>query len=276
MSEKSKMAQQLPYDPNALSLVAWRNETGRKLYRYNRYRISEFDRRNGFLKGILHAKGLFTIKQPFYCSYGSNIYVGRDFQCGRNATFHDAGEIHIGDHVQMGNDVKLITSQPVKDPVLRRKHMECAAPITIKDNVYIGHQVVILPGVTIGAGSIISDGSIVYEDVAAGVVAGGNPCALMECESECCTPFQGEQDNEEEPWMERLFDRVNLDQVDKVVHAVSFVCGVYLGAKAVQQVMKKRIEIEEQKEKVEKYLPILKEGMRTKKAGNCTCRLRHT
>lgn len=266
MSEKSKMEQQLPYDPTALSLTAMRNKTGRRLYRFNRSRVSEFDRRNVYVKGILHALGFFTIQPPFYCSYGSHIYIGRDFSCGRNAIFHDAGEIRIGDHVQLGHDVKLITSQPVKDPVLRRKHIECAAPITIGDNVYIGHQVVILPGVTIGSGSIISDGSIVSESIGEGVVAGGNPCGIMERESECCLPFQNEEYEDISTWKERI----NLEQIDKAVHAVAFACGLYLGIKTMKQVVRKQEEIEKQKEQIEKYLPMMK------KAGNCKRRWKHT
>lgn len=271
MSEKSKMEKQSPYHPNALSLVAWRNQTERRLYRFNHRRVSGFDRRNVILKNMLHAKGLFTIQPPFYCSYGSHIYIGRDFSCGRNAIFHDAADIRIGDHVQIGNDVKLITSLPVKDPVLRKKHIECAAPIIIDDNVYIGNQVVILSGVTIGSGSIVMDGSIVSENVDAGVVVGGNPCVVKECESEWCKPFHEAQsiEGEDDTCKERLLERVNLEYIEKTIHAVSFACGVYLGFKALQQVIQKQDEIKKQRKRIEGYLPIVE------KACDCSCRLKH-
>lgn len=51
-------------------------------------------------------------------------------------------------------------------------------PITIGDNVWIGANVVVLPGVTIGENSVIGAGSVVTKDISANVVAFGSPCKV--------------------------------------------------------------------------------------------------
>ena len=57
--------------------------------------------------------------------------------------------------------------------------MEFAKPITVGDNVWIGGNVVVLPGVTIGSNSVIGAGSVVTKDIPSNVVAVGNPCKVI-------------------------------------------------------------------------------------------------
>lgn len=278
MSDKKNMLQQLPYNPNALSLVLWRNATGRKLYRFNRSRLREYDRRNYYLKQIVHARGLFQIKLPFACDYGDHIYIGWDFTCGHHAVFNDAATITIGDHVQMGNGVKLITSQPVKDALLRQKHYACAKPIVIEDHVYIGHNVVIAPGVTIGANSIIEDGSVVTQDIPPCVIAGGNPCEVQEDASEICVPFQtdGEEEVDKVTWKERLLDYVDLEKVDKTVKVTTFAIGTILGYQCVKSAWKHKVEWDKKKKQVNAIsAPVRKAIANKDKACNCSCRLKN-
>lgn len=61
----------------------------------------------------------------------------------------------------------------------RNKGIEYALPITIGDDVWIGGNVVILPGVTVGSNVVIGAGSVVTKDVPSGVIAAGNPCRII-------------------------------------------------------------------------------------------------
>ena len=78
-----------------------------------------------------------------------------------------------------GPNVTIATANHPIDPVLRQKGYQYAKKITIGNNVWIGTNAVILPGVTIGENSIIGAGSIVTKDVPPNVVAVGNPCRVM-------------------------------------------------------------------------------------------------
>lgn len=64
--------------------------------------------------------------------------------------------------------------------VAERIHTEgTSKPVVISDNVWIGANVVVLPGVTIGKGSVISANSVVTKDIPQMVVAGGNPAVIL-------------------------------------------------------------------------------------------------
>ena len=61
----------------------------------------------------------------------------------------------------------------------RNEGLEYAFPVTIGDNVWIGAQACILPGVTIGDNTVIAGGSVVTKDIPANVIAAGNPCRVI-------------------------------------------------------------------------------------------------
>lgn len=239
-------------------------------YRFNHCFISDFNRRNRYMKALIHAKGLFQIKQPFYCRYGSHIYVGRDFTCGHDAVFEDEGHIVIGNHVQMGNHVRLITVKALLDPVLRKQHMESVGDIEIGDHVYIGHDVTILPGVRIGSCSIIADGSIVGEDVAEGSVMVGSPAG---CDSEksalLATMLDQRMPAETKPskW-NRLTDHIDMDKMDQALRVCGFALGVYMSVEIVKELAERKAKWESKKALAEKYLP-LAEKLPSKKQMLC-------
>lgn len=250
----------VPYNRNSFGRLWKRNISAYRQYRFNHSFVSEFDRRNLYLKGLLHAKGLFEIKQPFYCRYGSHIFIGRNFTCGHDAFMEDEAKICIGDHVQIGNHCKLLTVQIMKDPVMRKKHKETCAPIMIGDHVYIGHDVTIMPGVTIGSCAIIADGSIVQDDVPEGTVMSGIPARIMQEESELIGPFDRQSLKEEDvssTIIDRLSDAVNLEQVERIVHTAMVGIGLVAVYQATKQVIILKTELEEKKAAVEKYLPVL-------------------
>lgn len=119
------------------------------------------------------------IQPPFEVDYGRHIRVGKNFYCNVNAIFLDTNWITIGDNVKIGPRVNLLTAGHPIDAETRISLLEFAAPITIGDNTWLGGNVTVLPGVTIGSNSVIGAGSVVTKDIPDGVVAVGNPARVM-------------------------------------------------------------------------------------------------
>ena len=91
----------------------------------------------------------------------------------------DVGRITIGDDVQLGPNVALLTATHPVEPGPRRDKWEAAEPITLGDNVWLGGGAIVLPGVTIGADTVVGAGAVVTKDLPAGVVAVGNPARIV-------------------------------------------------------------------------------------------------
>ena len=91
----------------------------------------------------------------------------------------DCAPITIGKHCFIGPNCGMYTAIHPIVAKERNQGLEMAKPITIKDNVWIGGDVTILPGVTIGEGSVIGAKSLVTKDIPANVIAVGNPCRIV-------------------------------------------------------------------------------------------------
>jgi maltose O-acetyltransferase len=91
----------------------------------------------------------------------------------------DVARITIGDDVQIGPYVQLLTPTHPLEPEPRRQKWEAAEPITIGDNVWLGGGAVVCPGVTIGADTVVGAGSVVTRDLPAGVLALGAPARVV-------------------------------------------------------------------------------------------------
>lgn len=101
----------------------------------------------------------------FFCEFGNNIFIGENVFFNTNCTLLDAYEIRIGDYVFIGPNVGIYTSNHAKDIQQRRDGIEYGDAVTIEKDVWIGGHAVILPGVTIGEGSIVGAGAIVSRSV---------------------------------------------------------------------------------------------------------------
>ncbi|GAA2967873.1 sugar O-acetyltransferase [Lentilactobacillus parakefiri] len=116
---------------------------------------------------------------PFFCDFGKNIRVGDDVYCNTNAVFLDSGKITIGNRVLLGPRVNLFAAGHPIDAGVRNKWLGFAKPITIGDDVWIGGNATVNPGVTIGNNVVIGSGSVVTHDIPANSVAVGNPCQVI-------------------------------------------------------------------------------------------------
>jgi acetyltransferase-like isoleucine patch superfamily enzyme len=119
-----------------------------------------------------------TLIPPFYADHGLNITVGRTVFIGYQCMFTGHAPIDIADKVMIANKTNLVTSGHPVPPDQRRAHIT-AAPITIETNVWIGTAATILPGVTIGAGSVVAAGAVVTRDVPPGTVVAGVPATVI-------------------------------------------------------------------------------------------------
>ena len=116
------------------------------------------------------------IEPPFHCDYGYNIHVGEKFYANFDCIILDVGEVRIGKNCLLAPRVCIFTVGHPIDPELRSTGVEAAKPVIIGDNVWIGGNTVINPGVTIGDNVVIGSGSVVTKDIPSNVVAVGNPC----------------------------------------------------------------------------------------------------
>ncbi len=126
-----------------------------------------------------HVEDSILIEQPFFCDYGYNISVGKNFYANFNLVILDGAKVTFGDNVFIAPNCGFHTAGHPIDPVERNKGLEYARPITVGNNVWIGASVTVLPGVTIGDNCVIGAGSVVTKDITAGSVAVGNPCRVI-------------------------------------------------------------------------------------------------
>lgn len=179
MSEKQKMLAGHLYQPYSEELYKDREYCKGMLFEYNRLNPLDKNNRDLILKKLLNCKGELCIEQPFYCSYGYNISIGVNFYSDVNLTILDKASVQIGDNVIIGPNVNIYTSSHPFHEVERMRGLEYARPIVIYDNVWIGGNVTILPGVKINQGAIIGAGSVVIDDIPPYVIAAGNPCRVI-------------------------------------------------------------------------------------------------
>ena len=137
------------------------------------------DRRHRILERLLGSIGDGTeIRPPLYVDYGTNIRIGARCFANFGLVALDVAAITIGDDVQIGPNVQLLTPTHPVEPEARRAKWESARPITIGDNVWLGGGAIVLPGVTIGDDTVVGAGAVVTKDLPAGVVAAGNPARV--------------------------------------------------------------------------------------------------
>lgn len=179
MKEKEKMARGEQYNPADPFLVMDRSKANRICTKYNRKAFHEINMRSRLLRKILHTKGNFWIKPPFYCDYGYHIYIGENVMLNYGCVILDVCRVDIGDHTLIGPNTHIYTACHSLDAQERRDDVEFGKAVKIGENVWIGGNCTILPGVSIGDNAIIGAGSVVTHDIPANVRAAGNPCRII-------------------------------------------------------------------------------------------------
>lgn len=181
MNEWDKAQSGYLYDANHdIEIIKLREKCADLCYEFNNCKPSDIKRQTQLLHKILgEIKGDIVITSPFYVDYGINVSVGKNFYTNHNCTILDGAKVTIGDNVFIAPNCVISTAGHAIDSEQRANGLEIALPITIGDNVWIGANVSVLPGVTIGSNSIIGAGSTVNKDIPEGVIAAGSPCKVI-------------------------------------------------------------------------------------------------
>jgi maltose O-acetyltransferase len=120
-----------------------------------------------------------VIRPPFRCDYGYQTHIGARTFANWGLIALDVGRITIGDDVQIGPNVQMLTATHPVEPEPRRQKWEGSRPITIGNNVWLGGGAIVCPGVTIGDNSVVGAGAVVIRDLPSNVLAVGNPARII-------------------------------------------------------------------------------------------------
>ncbi len=181
MTEKEKMLKGLLYDANYdKNLITERNKCKAQCFKFNNTPYENIEARQEILKNLLGTTpDNFTIEPSFWCDYGYNIHLGKNFYSNHNLVILDGAEVTFGDNVFIAPNCGFYTAGHPLNIGERNKGLEYAKPIHVGNNVWFGANVIVLPGVTIGDNCTIGAGSVVVKDIPANSLAVGNPCHII-------------------------------------------------------------------------------------------------
>jgi len=178
-AEIDKMLAGELYDPADPLLAQMRRRARELCWKLNATADAERGLRGQLQRELFGSGGdEASIQPPFFCDYGSNIHLGKSVYFNFNCVVLDVCPVYIGEHTMFGPAVQIYTATHPLDAQARRTR-ECAKPIHIGSDCWIGGGAIILPGVRIGDKTVIGAGSVVTKDVPAGVLAVGNPCRVL-------------------------------------------------------------------------------------------------
>lgn len=140
---------------------------------------ADFEKIAGIVKELLGKSDGAMINPPFYCDYGSHIEIGKNFFANYNCTILDVAKVIIGNNCMLAPNVAIYTAGHPVHPDTRNTLYEYGIEVTIGDNVWIGGNSVICPGVHIGSNCVIGAGSVVTKDIPDWSIAAGNPCKVI-------------------------------------------------------------------------------------------------
>lgn len=178
MNNIEKRDRELPYISDD-SVMEEQKVCRKILQRLNTVDRSDFDGIAAIVRELFGRSDNAFVNPPFYCDYGSHIEVGKNFFANYNCTIIDVAKVKIGDNCQFAPNVSIYTAGHPLHPVSRNSLYEYGISVTVGDNVWIGGNTVIMPGVRIGSNTVIGAGSVVTKDIPDWVVAAGNPCRVI-------------------------------------------------------------------------------------------------
>lgn len=180
MTEKEKMLAGKLYNALDKQLVKERI-TARELVKlFNDSGEEESAKRSELLAKLIPNGGeAIEIQPPFNCDYGTNIYMGKNVFLNFNCIILDVVKVSIGSRTLIGPAVQIYTATHPLDHKVRASGLEYGKPVVIGEDVWIGGNATICPGVTIGDRTVIGAGSVVTRDIPPDVFAAGNPCRVL-------------------------------------------------------------------------------------------------
>lgn len=180
MSEEEKMLNGELYNPNEKTLAEKLIKAEKLCNDYNSLKPDDIANKEKIIKQLFSKTGKkFNIKSNFYCDYGFNIEIGENFFSNYNLVILDTNKVTFGDNVFIGPNCGFYSASHPIDYKIRNKGLCYGKPIKVGNNVWIGGNVDVLTGVTIGDNVVIGAGSVVTKDIPSNVVAVGNPAKII-------------------------------------------------------------------------------------------------
>ncbi len=181
MTQYERMLAGLIYDPADEEIMADQIHFTDLLWEFNKLKPSDIEKKTKYMKEVFAACGDGCyIELPFRANWGGHhVHFGNNVYANSNLTLVDDGNIFVGDCVMFGPNVTIATANHPIEPSLRKRALQYNKDVYIGDNVWLGAGVIVVPGVHIGADSVIGAGSVVTKDIPEGVVAVGNPCRVL-------------------------------------------------------------------------------------------------
>ncbi|MEL7352238.1 MAG: sugar O-acetyltransferase [Cyanobacteria bacterium P01_A01_bin.116] len=175
-TEKEKMLHQQAYFAFDAELTRERDAAHRQCHRYNASPGCTPQKLEPLLASFGHIGKNAYIEPPFFCDYAYNLHFGDNVYLNYGCVILDGAKVTLGNGVKLGPQVQIYTASHPIEAQLRASGEEYAHEITVGDGVWIGGSSILLPGVSIGANTVIGAGSVVTKSLPANVVAFGNPC----------------------------------------------------------------------------------------------------
>lgn len=179
MTEQEKMAAGLWFNPADKALALQRQAAKALCQQLNQQGPLPFKAHQGVARQLFGKLGSCYIEPNFYCDYGYNIELGRNFYANHNCIILDAGKVSMGDDVLLGPAVQIYTVTHPLNAKQRKTGLEQAKAIVIGNSVWIGGGAIILPGLRIGEGAVIAAGAVVTKDVPAYTLVAGTPATVI-------------------------------------------------------------------------------------------------
>ena len=178
--QKRRMISGELYEPGDPELTADRLRCQILLEQFNATSATDAGPRHKLLTDLLGQLGEDSMVLPrLDCDYGYQIRIGARTFINYGAVILDAAPVTIGDDVQFGPGVQLLTSTHPLEASPRRSGLESAEPITIGFSAWLGGGVIICPGVTVAEETVVGAGSVVTRDLPPRVLAAGNPARVI-------------------------------------------------------------------------------------------------
>lgn len=180
MTEMEKLVAGLPYRYDDPELVAMKDTASSLCAALNATDPLDSAAREAAARALLGSAGPELDIQPgFHCDNGKNITVGRRFTANFNVTILDGAPVTFGDFCMVGPGTLISTTGHPLEAQGRRDRLAISKPVTFGDDVWIGGNCTVLPGITVGSNVVIAAGAVVNRDVPDNCVVAGVPAKVI-------------------------------------------------------------------------------------------------
>ncbi|MFR0540249.1 sugar O-acetyltransferase [Lactobacillus delbrueckii] len=179
MTELEKALAGEQFDRRAVDVREFQSHVKDLCFDFNNTRPSDPKRAKIVEELVTGYNPYVFIESGFNCVFGKNIHFEGMAMINYGCTFLDSNIITIGKCALIGPGCQIICTNHALDGEERLKGLFNDKPVHIGENAWLGANVTVLPGVTIGKNAVIGAGSVVTKDIPENTIAVGNPCRVL-------------------------------------------------------------------------------------------------